>query len=962
MGFRLAVITGSLMVLVGNPANVRGEDWPTYQHDFSRSGITQEQLKLPLKQAWKYEPQVILQSAWPEPALHDFHWHQEFYMKPRVIYDRASHVAAVGDMVFLGSPTDDKVYCLDAKTGQQRWSFFTEGPVRLAPAIANGKVYFGSDDGWVYCLKAETGKLVWKYGMQDDSQQIAGNGRIISLFPIRSSVLVNKGKVLFCVGMFPTYGVYLVSLDAISGKEESRKQLNVSAQGYLMLKDSKLYTPTGRTKPVVVLDLPGPGGKSIVMKAPKDFEYSVICAGDVLFAGGDGKVGAFAGVDGKKLWQADVNGRVYGLAVANGRLLVSTDTGQIYCFSAPAQARGRKVGPDKNRQAYPKDSLTTVYEKAARQIVAQTGIVKGYCLDVGCGQGRLASELAKLTELKIVGLEEDAEKVALARNALDAAGLYGRVSVHQGSLENPGYSKYLFNLIISDRVLTGGDLPSKASALDRVLRPCGGVIYLGRPNEVKPKLDRRNLSNWAQELRKHQWKIEQQNGTWLNVKKGKLDGAGQWTHQYADAGNTSNSRDNRITTKMRLQWFGRPGPREMIDRHSRPHAPLSANGRLYIPATHRLYGLDAYNGTILWDKEMPDWQTRVNIPRDGGYMAADDDYLYLAVQNRCDKLSGQSGETQFSYEIPRPTRVPVSDLYVWGYLAYENDTLLGSAVRKGAYYTDAQGPWYDGNNPLTEWENGKVCSDYLFALGKSDGNALWKYDGLVINSTIAVGDGSIYFVENRNKTLAGKSYFMRRLGGDAFWKDLHLVALDVETGKKQWEKPFEFVPGKIVFYLSYADEKLVVVSSPLTKYTMYGFAAANGELLWQQESDYRKDRNTFNHGGHMQHPVIMEGKIYQDPHDFQLIDGQQGSLVIKRDGHGCGLLTGAPGFLMGRGDNPRLYNLSDAGKSLKLTSVNRPGCWINIISAGGMILVPEASSGCACEFPVQTSLALVADD
>ena len=30
----------------------------------------------------------------------------------------------------------------------------------------------------------------------------------------------------------------------------------------------------------------------------------------------------------------------------------------------------------------------------------------------------------------------------------------------------------------------------------------------------------------------------------------------------------------------------------------------------------------------------------------------------------------------------------------------------------------------------------------------------------------------------------------------------------------------------------------------------------------------------------------------------------------------------------------------------------RPGCWINFIPAGGLLLVPEASSGCTCPFPI----------
>jgi hypothetical protein len=47
------------------------------------------------------------------------------------------------------------------------------------------------------------------------------------------------------------------------------------------------------------------------------------------------------------------------------------------------------------------------------------------------------------------------------------------------------------------------------------------------------------------------------------------------------------------------------------------------------------------------------------------------------------------------------------------------------------------------------------------------------------------------------------------------------------------------------------------------------------------------------------------------------------------------------------------------GTHTKLTTVSRPGCWINIIPAGGLLLIPEASSGCTCNFPIQASMALM---
>jgi len=53
------------------------------------------------------------------------------------------------------SSTDHNIYALDLETGEKRWTFFTEGPVRFAPAIKRKHVYAVSDDGHLYCLDAD---------------------------------------------------------------------------------------------------------------------------------------------------------------------------------------------------------------------------------------------------------------------------------------------------------------------------------------------------------------------------------------------------------------------------------------------------------------------------------------------------------------------------------------------------------------------------------------------------------------------------------------------------------------------------------------------------------------------------------------------------------------------------------------------------------------------------------------
>ncbi len=64
--------------------------------------------------------------------------------------------------VFIGSD-DGKVYALDAGTGAYICSFETGAPVLAAPAVADGKVFFGSLDHIFYAIDETTCELIWSY-------------------------------------------------------------------------------------------------------------------------------------------------------------------------------------------------------------------------------------------------------------------------------------------------------------------------------------------------------------------------------------------------------------------------------------------------------------------------------------------------------------------------------------------------------------------------------------------------------------------------------------------------------------------------------------------------------------------------------------------------------------------------------------------------------------------------------
>ena len=80
--------------------------------------------------------------------------------------DYQAGTTVVNGLAYFGSPRF--VYAVDVETGLERWKFETRGQICGAPAVANGKVFFGQQGGteFFYCLDAETGDLKWKKNLK----------------------------------------------------------------------------------------------------------------------------------------------------------------------------------------------------------------------------------------------------------------------------------------------------------------------------------------------------------------------------------------------------------------------------------------------------------------------------------------------------------------------------------------------------------------------------------------------------------------------------------------------------------------------------------------------------------------------------------------------------------------------------------------------------------------------------
>jgi outer membrane protein assembly factor BamB len=240
-------------------APLRAGDWPQFRFGPARSAASADQLPAELSLRWVRELPA------PRPA---------FNGEVRLRYDASYEPVVMGKTMFVPSMVTDSVTALDTNTGQVRWRFFAEGPVRFAPIAWQEKVYFISDDGHLYCLNAKDGTLRWKFrglpaGRED--RKLLGNGRLVSLRPARGGPVLADGVIYFAAGMWPQHGVFVHAIDAKTGKARwsntdshhlaganldhgIKSFAGITPQGYLAIVGNMLVVPCGAQLPAF-LDL-----------------------------------------------------------------------------------------------------------------------------------------------------------------------------------------------------------------------------------------------------------------------------------------------------------------------------------------------------------------------------------------------------------------------------------------------------------------------------------------------------------------------------------------------------------------------------------------------------------------------------------------------------------------------------------------------------------------------------------
>ena len=1003
----MKLIVPALAVGLAASSSVNATDWTTWRADAARSGYTPDVLPEELSLQWSWFPQHAPAPAWPRDD--------------RMNFDRANHVVVSDGLVCSASSVNGTVKAMDAATGSLKWTFFTEGPVRFAPTVWKNRLYVVSDDGYLYALKLSDGTLIerWRGGPQND--RVLGNTQMISKWPARGGPVIHDGLLYWAAGIWQSEGVFIRAMNPDTGEivwtndssggiempqphGGANAKSGVSAQGYLLANDERLFVPTGRAVPAVfqrgsgefeyyrlqentrrggttavlageliynggyayrtgdgsLLDgrvagavaaspagvVHGSGDQlsllKVVMKKTNDRKgqpitvpahesqwqvkgvpagTSVIVADATIVTSNGKRVATVSAQDGKLLWSAEVDDVAHGLAASDGQLFVSTASGAIHCYGAAPPVGTKSIVHRAQTAGSPYPENPEIAQAAA-EIIRRSGVTHGYCVDLGCDDGQLAYELTRQSDLFVVAIDSDADRVATARRNLHTAGVYGtRVTVHVGGPADTSFPKYFANLVVSQRSLNAGASSAASAEASRLQRPYGGVVCIGPTGSMS-----------------------------VNT-RGALEGAGEWTHLYSNPANTLCSTDT-IKGPLSAVWF-RDIDLDLPQRHGRGPSPLFHEGRLFAEGLDELIAVDAYNGHPLWRLEQKGILDAYNADHlagtavTGSNICIAEGSIFIRNGADCLRVEAATGKVTATFRAPpHPDGKPA----VWGYIACEAGVLFGSTSNETHVVRHA----YIRADDHMQRQFSESTS--LFAFDVATEELLWRYDAnqSIRHNAIAIGAGHVHLIDRSLAVDDLLSNAPARRGQKPKTPPVghengQLVTLNAKTGVRKWKTDEEvfgttlaFSAGHDIVLMFYQPTRFKLPSEVGGRIAAYH--ASDGYRLWEKKVSYST------------RPLINEDTIIAHPSALDVVSGESKPMAVPKS-YGCGQLSGSRNLLMFRSGTLGYFDFTREAGTENYGGI-RPGCWINALPVGGLVLLPDASSGCSCSYQNRSWMAL----
>ncbi len=557
-------------------------------------------------------------------------------------------------------------------------------------------------------------------------------------------------------------------------------------------------------------------------------------------------------------------------------------------------------------------STHSVSAETVDELLRMSGTKGGLVVHLGCSDVDLIARLRAGNQYLVHGLDTDASKVAAARTNLIRQGIYGPVSVDEWDGRNLPYADNLVNLVVAEEP---GRLAEEE--LLRVLAPRGVALL-------------------------------RSDGRWKKIVKPWPKEIDEWTHYFHDADGNPVAQDSIVGPPERLQWVGGPLWARHHDHMASMTSLVSAGGRLFyiidegptasiqLPPRWRLVARDAFNGVILWKRDIDKWNSHQYPLKSGPahllrrlVAVGDRVYVTLSIDAPVTAIDAATGKTVLTYKGSEYTREIVVSDGVAFFVADTSRSLLPDWRRKDTYV------WANTSraNPGWGW---KGTPRKIFAYNAKSGSLLWKIDAPVAPCSLASDSKRVVFHDGQK-----------------------LVCLDHRKGYFLWES--EPAPTVIPVHTNTGPRVLIykdVVLLADNKGKMSGWSTKDGKKLWEQ--DHRPSGHMSLKDLFVVEGLSWTGSIASGGHDgtFAGYDPFSGKLVKEFPAdvqvhwfhHRCYPSKAAGRYLLTARNGTEYIDLTT--EHWKPHHWVRGGCIYGVMPCNGMTYAPMNSCGCQLEAKV----------
>ncbi|MHC4703907.1 MAG: outer membrane protein assembly factor BamB family protein, partial [Planctomycetota bacterium] len=537
-------------------------------------------------------------------------------------------------------------------------------------------------------------------------------------------------------------------------------------------------------------------------------------------------------------------------------------------------------------------------EQSVQEIVAASGFEGGLIVHVGCGDGEITAELYKEGRL-VLGLDADPKNVAIARAHFLEKGVIGDVVADRMVSDTLPLLDGTVNLV----VVSSNRLEVAAEEMLRVLAPEGVALVRGQ-------------SDWR--------KIEKPRPAEIDF----------WTHFLHGPDNNPVAADTVVNRPFHMRWNGEPRWQRSHDFLASMSALVSDGKKLFyiydkgetstmaVPPRWTLAARDAFNGVVLWERPIKEWEDYlrnfrsgpVHLPR--SLVVADGRlYTFLGYDEPLVALDPNSGRTLQTYAGTEGVREVVCS----GGRLY----LVIHEGKSGSSYSEVPKRIVvlDAGTGKELWEKKDALAKDLSGATLAVASGVAVYDARQSLECVDALTGKQLWRSQRASPVQYRLY--RRAvtvisGNTVLWagssgggrrsRGSFLAAFDLKTGNELWRAP--------------AQE---VFNSPAEVFVIKG-------QVWSREG-YEKGAKS----GYSVARDLRTGEvIYKRPHD---------SDIFSLSGHPWCYMNKATERFLVRGEAGVEF-LSTENDSGYAHHFIRGTCQYGILPCNGLLYVPPHS--CAC--------------